>query len=80
MPSDPAGGVIYLMTYGAKLLAFHPQERGIGPVEDLGGIYDAPGRAPYTLHTSEPGARQQRQTVLLHWRARGCTRSGAARS
>ncbi len=44
---DRQAGVIYLVTYGSKLAAFHPQKNGIGPVEDLGGIYDAPGAPPY---------------------------------
>jgi hypothetical protein len=50
--ADPARGVIYLITFGAKVLVLRPQEEGIGPVEDLGAIYDAPGRAPYSLHAS----------------------------
>lgn len=29
---------IYLITYGAKIVAFHPQKTGIGKVEDLGGV------------------------------------------
>ena len=33
-------GIIYLITYGAKLLAFFPQEEGIGRVEDLGGLVE----------------------------------------
>jgi hypothetical protein len=44
---DKSSGVIYLITYGSKMLAFHPQKSGIGPVEDLGGIYDDPKRPPY---------------------------------
>ena len=32
--------VIYLITYGGKVLAFHPQAFGIGTVEDLGSAYD----------------------------------------
>ena len=43
---DQANGVIYLVTYGSKLLAFHPQEQGIGRMEDLGGIFEAPGKKP----------------------------------
>ncbi len=35
---DRADGIIYLVTYGAKILAFHPQQSGIGKVEDLGGV------------------------------------------
>jgi hypothetical protein len=37
---DQPGGIIYLVTYGAKMLAFHPSREGIGKVEDLGGIFD----------------------------------------
>jgi ribosomal protein L37E len=37
---DHPGGIIYLVTYGAKMLAFHPSREGIGKVEDLGGIFD----------------------------------------
>ena len=43
--SDAAGGIIYLVTYGAKMLAFYPQQEGIGKVEDLGGIFDS-GQSP----------------------------------
>jgi len=39
--TDPASGTIYLATYGAKMLAFHPQQEGIGTVDDLGGIFDS---------------------------------------
>ena len=44
---DRARGAIYLVTYGSKMLAFHPQKEGIGRVEDLGGIFDAPGKPPH---------------------------------
>jgi hypothetical protein len=37
---DKPAGVIYLVTYGAKMLAFRPTKQGIGSVEDLGGIFD----------------------------------------
>ncbi|TLV03487.1 hypothetical protein [Dyadobacter luticola] len=37
---DEAKGIIYLITYGAKVIAFHPQKEGIGKVEDLGGVFD----------------------------------------
>lgn len=47
---DKASGVIYLITYGSKMLAFHPQQNGIGKVEDLGGIYDLEGRPPYNYY------------------------------
>jgi hypothetical protein len=38
--ADEAAGVIYLTTYGSKVLAFRPRERGMGEVADLGGVYD----------------------------------------
>jgi hypothetical protein len=38
--ADPKAGVIYLVTYGSKVLAFRPSERGIGTVTDLGAVYD----------------------------------------
>jgi hypothetical protein len=43
---DPAAGVVYLMTYGSRLFAFHPARTGIGEVEDLGAIYDGT-KAPW---------------------------------
>jgi hypothetical protein len=46
---DERAGMIYLITYGSKMLAFHPQQTGIGKVEDLGGIYDGPGE-PYQYY------------------------------
>lgn len=47
---DEAKGIIYLITYGAKLIAFHPAKEGIGKVEDLGGVIEtgqAPAWGPY---------------------------------
>ncbi|MBA4167203.1 MAG: hypothetical protein H0X41_06635 [Chitinophagaceae bacterium] len=35
---DQKNNVIYLITYGAKILAFHPEKKGIGKVEDLGAV------------------------------------------
>ncbi len=35
---DTKNGIIYLITYGAKIVAFHPQKSGIGKLEDLGGV------------------------------------------
>ena len=32
--------VIYLVTYGAKLVAFQPKENGMGTWEDLGGVFE----------------------------------------
>jgi len=37
---DPNKNVIYLVTYGAKLVAFYPEETGIGKWEDLGGVFE----------------------------------------
>jgi hypothetical protein len=37
---DRAAGIIYVMTYGSRLFAFHPAREGIGEVEDLGPIYE----------------------------------------
>ncbi len=45
---DKAAGTIYLITYGSKMLAFRPQETGIGPVTDLGGIFE--GEPPYNYY------------------------------
>ncbi|MFI0429360.1 hypothetical protein [Mariniflexile sp. HMF6888] len=32
--------VIYLITYGAKVISFKPQQEGIGEVQDLGGVFE----------------------------------------
>lgn len=37
---DINSGIIYFVTYGAKILAFHPREMGIGEVEDLGAAFN----------------------------------------
>lgn len=37
---DDKNGIIYFITYGAKVIAFHPQENGIGKIEDLGPVAD----------------------------------------
>ena len=37
---DYKSGTIYLITYGAKVVSFRPQEEGIGKVMDLGGVYE----------------------------------------
>jgi hypothetical protein len=47
---DKPAGVIYLVTYGAKILAFHPVQKGIGPVEDLGGIFDGTLRPAWNYY------------------------------
>jgi hypothetical protein len=37
---DRENGIIYIITYGAKVLAFHPAEEGIGEIVDLGPVYE----------------------------------------
>ncbi len=44
---DDENGIIYLITYGAKVLAFQPRENGIGEVKDLGGVYDTGSSEPW---------------------------------
>ena len=39
---DHQKGIIYLITYGAKIVALIPQKEGIGTFEDLGGVYELP--------------------------------------
>jgi hypothetical protein len=38
---DQKNGVIYFITYGAKIVALYPQKDGIGKVVDLGGVAPA---------------------------------------
>jgi hypothetical protein len=57
---DEAKGIIYLITYGAKLIAFHPEKDGIGKVEDLGGVINTDKVEPWrpyvpNLNISENG-------------------------
>lgn len=57
---DFVNGVIYMITYGAKMVAFYPEKEGIGRVEDLGGVFDVTGGAmwrPYVpnLNIGENG-------------------------
>jgi hypothetical protein len=47
---DGKAGIIYLVTYGAKMLAFHPAAKGIGPVEDLGGIFEGSLRPAWNYY------------------------------
>lgn len=47
---DQPNGIIYLATYGSKMVAFYPQKTGIGRWEDLGGLYDDPGKPPYDYY------------------------------
>ena len=47
---DEKNNTIYIITYGAKIIAFHPQKEGIGSVDDLGGVADSeviPQWGPY---------------------------------
>jgi len=37
---DLESGIIYLVTYGAKIVAFKPQENGMGNWKDIGGVFD----------------------------------------
>ncbi|MFC1613848.1 hypothetical protein ACFL5K_00955 [Gemmatimonadota bacterium] len=52
---DRAAGVIYLVTYGAKVLAFRPSRLGFGPVEDLGGVFDSDRKEPYDYYCPNLG-------------------------
>ncbi len=45
--ADQPNGVIYLITYGSKMVGFHPAKTGMGRWEDLGGIYDDPAQPPH---------------------------------
>jgi hypothetical protein len=47
--TDEATGTIYLITFGARIVAFRPTQRGMGAVEDLGGIYDS-DKPPYDYY------------------------------
>jgi hypothetical protein len=47
---EPEAKIIYLVTYGAKMLAFRPSKEGLGPVEDLGGIFDSPGHPAWRYY------------------------------
>jgi len=38
---DEKNKVIYFITYGAKIVAFYPEQQGIGRVVDLGGVADS---------------------------------------
>jgi hypothetical protein len=48
---DEKNKVIYMITYGAKIVAFYPEKNGIGKVVDLGGVADSgrdvPDWGPY---------------------------------
>ncbi|MEJ7586772.1 MAG: hypothetical protein WKI04_04340 [Ferruginibacter sp.] len=38
---DKKNNVIYMVTYGAKIVALYPQKNGIGKLVDLGGVADS---------------------------------------
>jgi len=42
--------IIYLVTYGGKILAFHPEKTGIGKVDDLGGVFDASNKEKWNYY------------------------------
>jgi hypothetical protein len=42
--------IIYLVTYGGKLLAFHPEKTGIGTVDDLGGVFDSADKEKWNYY------------------------------
>ncbi len=46
---DKQTGVIYLVTYSSKLIAFYPSRLGFGKMVDLGGVYDG-DKAPYDYY------------------------------
>ncbi len=46
---DMETGVIYLVTYSSKLIAFYPSRLGFGRMVDLGGVYDG-DKAPYSYY------------------------------
>ncbi|HUU30099.1 MAG TPA: hypothetical protein VM123_20020 [archaeon] len=48
--ADQAHGVIYLVTYGSKLVAFYPEKLGFGKVQDLGGVYEGKVKKPYAYY------------------------------
>ena len=49
------GDVIYLITYGAKLVAFYPEETGIGRFEDMGGLVDRESDEPWAPYCPNVG-------------------------
>ncbi len=44
---DHQKGIIYLITYGAKVVVFHPQKEGIGTFKDLGAVFDLQDGEPW---------------------------------
>ena len=54
---DQANGVIYLVTYGSKIVAFYPTRLDFGRVEDLSGLYDGDPevRKPYEYYCPNVG-------------------------
>jgi hypothetical protein len=47
---DRDTGVIYLVTYGSMLIAYHPTRTGFGRTEALGGIFDGKLKKPYEYY------------------------------
>jgi hypothetical protein len=47
---DKKNGVIYFVTYGAKVIAFYPQEKGFGKVKDLGGVMQVEGKPSWNYY------------------------------
>ncbi len=47
---DQEKGMIYLITYGSKMIAYYPTRLGFGNCEDLGGIYDSDQKQPYDYY------------------------------
>ncbi|MEO9004414.1 MAG: hypothetical protein ABI288_06740 [Ginsengibacter sp.] len=52
---DKEHNVIYINTYGGKIIAFYPQKEGIGNVKDLGGIFDTQDDKPYVPFAANMG-------------------------
>ncbi|MBW7997787.1 MAG: hypothetical protein FVQ81_14690 [Candidatus Glassbacteria bacterium] len=46
---DGKTGVIYLVTYGSKVVAYYPRRLGFGRMVDLGGVFDG-DKAPYDYY------------------------------
>ena len=47
---DEEAGVIYLVTYGSKIVAYYPERIGFGKMVDLGGIFDDDEKVPYNYY------------------------------
>jgi len=62
---DRPTGTIYLVTYGAKVLAFHPVREGIGSIEDLGGLFDGSKKPAWNYYC--PNLALSRQGKLYYF-------------